>query len=247
MARKSKFGPPDPAPFSLEDAQLIAVEVIGSARHASLLQHRLNQARNSTKSYQTHDAAGGPYAREKALASLTRPRKTLPTKVASLVAEDLPGAEQSVLGFLRYYVGKKLNPTSPEAALREGAVDRHLEMAVHGHAGAIEDVFAAATAARRAAAVEPRRGQADRHRMDVALNYLLAELLVTYEEVFQRPAGLSLNKEEQPDGPLIRFLRQVLPRLGYPLSDAAIRSRIQRLPADHWPQLYLKAPSRNLS
>jgi len=243
MARERKFGPPDTAPFSFEDAQFIAVEVIGSDRRASLLLHRLNEARDSIRFYQTHDAAGGPHAREKALASIARSRKTLPATITSFMSENVPDVNQSAWGFLRYYVGKQLNPSSPEAALRDGAVDLRLELAARGDADAIEDVFAAATAARQAATAEPRR-QADRHRVDVALNYLLAELLVTYEEVFQRPAGLSLNKEEQPDGPLIRFLRQVLPRLRYPLSDAAIRSRIQRLPADHWPHLCSKAAPR---
>jgi hypothetical protein len=244
MARKSKFGPPDPEPFSLEEAQLIAIEVIGSGRGARLLHHRLNQARSSVNLYQTHDAAGGPYAREQALASIARSRKTLPGKIAPLIGEGLSGEAESARGFLRYYVGKQLNPTSPEAALGDGAIDLCLEMAARGDAGAIENVFAAATAGHHAAAAEPRRGQADRHRADVALDYLIAELLVTYEEVFQRPAGLSWHKDQRPDGPLIRFLRLVLPRLGYRLSDVAIRSRIQRLPADHWPHLYPKAASR---
>src|SRR5256885_16894926 len=49
MARKSKFGPPDPKLFSLGEAQSIAIDVIGSDKRARLLQHRLNQARNSNQ------------------------------------------------------------------------------------------------------------------------------------------------------------------------------------------------------
>jgi hypothetical protein len=59
----------------------------------------------------------------------------------------------------------------------------------------------------------------------IALNYLLAELLVTCEEGFQLRAGLSLNNGRKAGWTFDSVLAAGPPRLGYPLSDAAIRSR----------------------
>jgi len=163
----------------------------------------------------------------------------LPKKLASL-------PDEAPKGVLRYQLGRVIRPHSAEQALADGSVDVRFASALGGDADAVEDVLKAVEAGRRSARLEPRRSRAERHRPDASLQLILRELLLIFEEVFRRPAAISLSRSGDEGGPLIRFLECVLPRLGYPLTLASIRSHLQRLPKDHWPHFIKKTSARDL-
>jgi hypothetical protein len=228
----------NPEPFTVADAHTI-IEAVQRLGNAPLLTRRLNDLRLALPLYQSLGAAGGATLRERAFAGLARSPRKLPKKLASL-------PDGAARGVLRYELGRLLNPLSAEQALADGSVDVRIASALAGDSQAIDDVLKAVGAARRSAQSEPRRARAERHRPDISLQLILRELLLTFEEVFRIPAAISLSRPGDEGGPLIRFLEGVLPRLGYPLTLASIRSHLQRLPKDHWPHFIKKTSARDL-
>jgi len=101
---------------------------------------------------------------------------------------------------------------------------------------AVQDVYRLrkwAREARQRRSRKPKRARDERHVGDEALDIWFGNLVGIWTDIFEprNPFATTINFEEQPDGPLIDFLRSSLtPVLGKKTpSDQAIRERIRRL------------------
>jgi len=178
---KQRSRSPNPEPFTVADAHTI-IEAVQRPGNAPLLTRRLNDLRLALPLYQSLGAAGGATLRERTFAGLARSPRKLPKKLASL-------PDGAARGVLRYELGRLLNPLSAEQALlADGSVDVRIASALAGDSQAIDDVLKAVGAARRSAQFEPQRARAERHRPDIALQLILREPLLTFEEVFRKTA-----------------------------------------------------------
>jgi hypothetical protein len=226
--RKRRFQSPDPEPFTLAESCAVSTAICGSDRMARRLLVRLNRLHRSVQLYQSYDGAGGPAARERTLGSIARSARNLARKLGRLPPADEPRDLTPPQAVLVYCLGHILQPDWPEAAVEDGSARVRLTEAIQGDEAAQEDVRVAARQGLQLARAEPRRTRSERHRPDIGLWLTLAEAQVIFEDVTGRPARTSVNAGEA-DGPFVRFLAAILPKLGYTLSHEAIRGQFNRL------------------
>jgi hypothetical protein len=226
--RKQRFRSPDSDPFTLVECSAISISVCGSDRLSKRLLVRLNGLRHSARLYQSYDAGGGPVARERALSRIARGAGDLARRLGTLPPPDQPQHLTPAQAVLLYCLGQHLRPEWPEAAVQDGSSYERIIAALEGDDSAEADVRAAALHGLTMARAEPRRTRSERHQADMGLWLILAEAQVVFEDVTGRPARTSVNAGEA-DGPFIRFLAMILPKLGYTLSQKAIRAQFNRL------------------
>ena len=226
--RKQRFRSPDTDPFTNDEACAISVSVCGSDRRAQRLLVRLNRLHRSARLYQSHGAAGGPDARERALSRIARGAGDLARRLGTLPPADRPEDLTPSQAILVFCLGQRLRPEWPEAAVGDGSAFDRLLVALDGDEEAEADVRAAALHGLSLARAEPRRTRSERHPPDMGLWLTMAEAQVIFEDQFGQKARTSTNAGHA-DGPFIRFLAAVLPKLGYTLSNDAIRAQFNRL------------------
>ena len=135
--------------------------------------------------------------------------------------------DEHLQALLLWEFGADVIPKDPGRAVEDGSAKKLFEK----HVGAVVGLKRAAAIARVDVDRKVRSGRGGRrHEGDWALEEVIRQLLQLYEEVTGRQPGTSVDfKTRKAGGPVVRFLQLCLPRLGWHLTEPAIRAHVRRV------------------
>ena len=197
----------------------------------SLLEYHLRDMRDDAASYRMRRVIREPAKLVKQFKTFEKAcQRVLTLLDADATSEDFDfqcRPDEHLHALLLWEFGADVIPKDPGRAVEDGSAKKLFEK----HVGMVVRMKHAAANARVDVERKVRSGRGGRRQEgDWALEEVIRQLLQLYEEVTGRQPGTSVNfKTREEGGPVVRFLQLCLPRLGWDLTESAIRGHVRRV------------------